>query len=638
MSEFLEAELLAELDAQQRERMAELWRQGAPSLGLADAQQAGWLERLRAADGDVVICASRQVGKTFCVVLFLVEQCHTKPGFIARFASKTAKSMGAILGPLMAQILADCPEELRPRHNEQKGFYVWPNGSTLTYAGLDSDNQDKLRGPRAHVIAYTEAGFIQDLPGAEAALGPQLQTTGGISIYESSHSESDAHPFEDRVRAAEGTGRCIKANIYDNPRLTPAEVETILRKEAEKRGLSVEEFKGTTYCRREFFNEKVAEESRVAIPSWPGVAIECTREYERPAFFHGYTGHDWGGYENDPHAALFGFVDFKAAKLIIEDEDEIRGITLGQLADRWKGKEVALWGERSWDGTLWGAGEFERATKFIPDFLKPALANSKSAQPFLRVADHNEQLQGDLMRIYGYALLPTAKPDKHLWVDDLNQGIHEKRVIVHPRCRRLLEQLRTTLWDDKRRQWIRTEKDHGDLIDCFVAGTKIRTAHGETPVELLRVGDEVWTRAGLRKVIAAKQTKRRAEIWRLTTTSGVVLEGTGDHPVWTQDGWVRLRELTDGSPALLTFARTPIRVASVIRTGREACVFNLAVADDPEYFANGILVHNCLVYLWRNIFWNVSPFPPEAPQYWGAPPPKTGFESVAAAMTGRKRR
>ncbi len=447
---------------------ADLWRIGKPSLYLADPQQKRWLERLRDADGDVVICASRQVGKTFCVVLFLAEQCHTKPGFIARFASKTAKSMGAILGPLMAQILADCPEELKPRHNEQKGFYVWPNGSTLTYAGLDSDNQDKLRGPRAHVIAYTEAGFIRDLPGAEAALGPQLQTTGGISIYESSHSESDAHPFEDRVRAAEGNRRCIQANIYDNPRLTPAEVETILRKEAEKRGLSVEEFKQTTYCRREFFNEKVAEESRVAIPSWPAVADECTYEYRRPEFFDGYSSHDWGGQTGDPHAALWGFYDFAAGKLVIEREHEKRGGDTRELCDDWKSIDKEQWGERDWDGTLFGAGEFDKTTKGLPEFLRKAISDRAPRQPYLRVCDTDEQLQEDMISQHGYALLPTEKHDKHLAVDRVVVLVREKRLIVHPRCRRLLEQLRTTLWDDKRRSWVRTEKDHGDLIDDLV--------------------------------------------------------------------------------------------------------------------------------------------------------------------------
>lgn len=39
-------------------------------------------------------------------------------------------------------------------------------------------------------------------------------------------------------------------------------------------------------------------------------------------------------------------------------------------------------------------------------------------------------------------------------------------------------------------------------------------------------------------------------------------------------------------------------------TGRRASVYNLSVAEQPEYFANGVLVHNCLVYLCRNVAWH----------------------------------
>ena len=33
-------------------------------------------------------------------------------------------------------------------------------------------------------------------------------------------------------------------------------------------------------------------------------------------------------------------------------------------------------------------------------------------------------------------------------------------------------------------------------------------------------------------------------------------------------------------------------------------MFNLSVCGEPEYFANGVLVHNCLVYLGRNVRWH----------------------------------
>lgn len=458
---------LPHIEARRRARH-ELWRRGRPSEYLADSQQRSWLVVLRTADGDVVICASRQVGKTFCVVLFLVEQCVSNPGFIVRFASKTGKSMLAIIGPLMKQILEDCPEDLKPHHNEQRSVFTWSNGATLTYAGLDGDNQDKLRGPRAHVIAYTEAGFLKDLPSAEAALGPQLQTTGGFTIYESSHAESPAHPFEERVDGAEATGRCLQASIYDNPRLTPAQVEDILRKEAEKRFMSIDEFRKTTYCRREYFNEKVIEELRAAVPSWtPVVEKECVREFQRPPHFDAYSAHDWGGATGDPHAALFGFYEYASGKVFIEWESERRTGDTDELAAEWKAVELGLYGARQWDGTLLGAGEFDKAVKGLPEYLKRVISDKAQRQPYLRVSDHDEELQKTMLG-HGYALLPTEKHNKHLAVDALVVLVRQRRLIVHPRCKRFIQQLRTTIWDEQRTEWERTALDHGDLIDCAV--------------------------------------------------------------------------------------------------------------------------------------------------------------------------
>ena len=39
---------------------------------------------------------------------------------------------------------------------------------------------------------------------------------------------------------------------------------------------------------------------------------------------------------------------------------------------------------------------------------------------------------------------------------------------VHTRCKRLREQLATTIWNRQRTEWERTAKDHGDLVDNAV--------------------------------------------------------------------------------------------------------------------------------------------------------------------------
>lgn len=74
---------------------------------------------------------------------------------------------------------------------------------------------------------------------------------------------------------------------------------------------------------------------------------------------------------------------------------------------------------------------------------------------------------------------------------------------------------------------------------CFVAGTKI----DGRPIESIRVGDLVSTPVGKRRVVAAQMTDEDAEVYELRTALGSVVRGTGNHPVWTINGWKRLDSL-----------------------------------------------------------------------------------------------
>lgn len=125
---------------------------------------------------------------------------------------------------------------------------------------------------------------------------------------------------------------------------------------------------------------------------------------------------------------------------------------------------------------------------------------------------------------------------------------------------------------------------------CFVAGTLVETKHGPMPVEQVRAGMRVWTRHGLRPVVKAARTGTRPT-WLLETDAGHLLEGTGDHPIWTQDGWVPMERLTERD-VLLTRGGA-VRVLRVAPTGSVLPVYNLTVEGHHEYFAGGLLVSNC---------------------------------------------
>ncbi len=157
---------------------------------------------------------------------------------------------------------------------------------------------------------------------------------------------------------------------------------------------------------------------------------------------------------------------------------------------------------------------------------------------------------------------------------------------------------------------------------CFVAGTLVRTEHGDVPIETLSIGDSVQTRYGVRSVVRAGMTNSDAELYKLITSDGKTLTGTKNHPVFVAGkGFTPLHLLARGDiidvwdnhaqsaefnsgrvireprPVLESAATdSGVRVHSVEKLSDRAPVYNIEVDRVHEYYANGILVHNCA---WR---------------------------------------
>lgn len=446
----------------------EAWRHPA----VCDAHQRAWLRRVRAwIDGGEQTSAvqrwGRQVGKSWSGIAFDLCEMQRRPGIIVRYAALTAKSCAAIVVPTFEALAATMPRSILPKLNEQKGTITAPNGSSLVFAGTDNEQFDRLRGPRSHIIDLDESGFYADLVSVENALIPQLQTTNGIVIYRSSPPETPAHPFTQRDAAAQAGGRWSKATLHDNPRLGPEGVARIAAAEAERLGLTLEQLFASSYWRREYLAEMVTEEGRAALPAWTDEAqAELVGDWQRPTHFDAYVALD-PGKTGDPHAALFGWHDPATNTLTIEDELELRSATthIGAWAEAIKAKEATLWGVNRWEGTLSGATHEHLKKHNLDELFLRTHSQTAPRQPWLRIGDDDARVTVDLALEHGIAVLPSAKHDKAMWVDTVNQLIRERRLRVHRRCVRLLEQMRSTLWNRTRSQWERTDRDHGDLID-----------------------------------------------------------------------------------------------------------------------------------------------------------------------------
>jgi hypothetical protein len=415
-------------------------------------------------DGAACWMIGRQRGKSFAAISLACGLAIRQAGSIIRYAALTAKSARAIVVPTLAQVLRDCPPDVKPEVSELDGTVRFQNGSILTWAGTDNEQFERLRGPRAHLVLLDESAFYADLERVESALLPQLTTTAGRVLYLSTPPESVAHTFVRRWNAARAAGRSVHATVHDNPRLGPDGVARIVRQEAARLGLTEAELQASTLWRREYCAELVQEESRAAIPGWTHDAqVACVREVPRPVHFDAYVGVDFGF--GDPHAAVFGWWDFAGGRLVIEEELELRNANTAQLAEAIKAKEHALWGTDRWVGTVLGQDDEK-----TPEWVKQRLRQAADAprQPYLRFGDNVPLTLADLHAQHGLAVFPTRKDDKALAVSDVDESVRQRRIAIHPRCRRLIEQLASTTWNKGRTEWQRTDKDHGDLLDALI--------------------------------------------------------------------------------------------------------------------------------------------------------------------------
>ena len=155
---------------------------------------------------------------------------------------------------------------------------------------------------------------------------------------------------------------------------------------------------------------------------------------------------------------------------------------------------------------------------------------------------------------------------------------------------------------------------HDDM--CFTGETLVRTDRGNRPIRELAVGDLVLTREGYKPILHIYCHEKE-----VITKYG--LTGTHNHPFITPSGIVEFEHLMDESKVYewdekqscivvnrITDTRshrtcicngTSTDVTSIRQRGeppvRKEVVYNLCVAECHEYFANDILVHNCIAWL-----------------------------------------
>lgn len=141
----------------------------------------------------------------------------------------------------------------------------------------------------------------------------------------------------------------------------------------------------------------------------------------------------------------------------------------------------------------------------------------------------------------------NAKPAEK-WQGSVEDGIEYlrsfNRIVIHPRCKHTADEFRLYSY--------KTDRLTNEILPipldknnhCVDEGTLIETSRGAIPVEDVRVGDYVLTRAGYRKVLFSAITGENRKLLEITTLYNT-LRCTPEHRIYTLNrGFVEAQNLT----------------------------------------------------------------------------------------------
>lgn len=456
----------------------ELVRRGVLTQLLHEDQRRVRQQMRETMSQQFVLEIARRWGKTWLMVVDAIETCLQNPGCRVPYGSSTDKSLREFILPTIAEVTKDFPPDCMPSFNSFDGHLTFPNGSHIHLFGCeDALKARRGRGPPARRVYLDECGFIPiALDVVENVLRPQTMRLQPEDlrcsvVLGSSPAEEPDHQFTQMAEVAEAHGAFARRTIYDNPLLSPEQVENFIAKGAEARGMSVEEYKKTDTFRREYLAERVIDKLLVCVPEWAEVRSTQLVAVPRPDYFDGMVVIDWGGF--DPHFVHLAYWHFPLAGYVIERELMMRNNeNTEELVRACKQLEQQTWGTDRWAGTL-KAFEDPNLVVNLPAWLQGAGFDAPP-QPRSRWCDNNNiALARDFHQLHGYSVIPTGKDSLNMMTNASRILVAQRKLFVHPSCVHTDRHLRTTTWQNhNRNEFARKAGEHGDGLACINYGVK----------------------------------------------------------------------------------------------------------------------------------------------------------------------
>ena len=416
--------------------ITECWLVGDLQYKLKPHQEVLYSNVVNSQGLKYIINCCRRFGKSFVLSLIAIEFALSHNGAHIRFAAPSQKQLTEIIQPIFGVISKDAPPDIKPVWNSKYSYYHIPKTDAYIHAaGCNEGGMENLRGHLSDLNIVDEAGSITNLEYLiKDILLPQTLTTGGRTLIASTPPKTPDHYYKTLCDEALQNDSYTKFTIDDNTSLSKELIQLYTK---ESGGVT------STTWKREYLCEFVVDENLVIIPEWNRSFIKEVERDDYYQFYQVYESMDIGG--RDKTVILYGYYDFKRAKLVIEHES----VFSGQLT----------------------------TTKFISESInfieKEFYPNKKPS----RYADNNNVIMlQDLSVQHNIYFEPTDKT--YLRGDDIFDGsmVNETRLFigagkleVNPRCKELIGNLDSGIWTANRKQFERSDVyGHYDALAALI--------------------------------------------------------------------------------------------------------------------------------------------------------------------------
>ncbi len=514
---------------------------------------------------------SSRSAKTYSVVQFLCMYCFHNAGTTVSIIRAGMPSIKRTVYRDFKDVMLSFGWWEDKSMNKSEFVYTFPNGSWIEF--FSTDNEQKVRGSKRKILFVNEANELSFLEWQQL----QMRTTE-FSILDYNPSFSEDH-WINQVNEENSTYWFI-STYKDNPFLEPkviAEIESL-------------KWKNPSLWRIYGQGLRAVVEGLIFENVIIGDYIPAQAYRQR------FIGMDFG-YANDATAIV----------------------------------EVCISGNNLY------LNEICYKTHMLTDEIIHTLKSIKGSPEI--ISESADPRLVDEIYNAGVDIKPVKK-----FPGSINAGImkmQQYKIHVTTNSTNMRKEFNNYTWrQDKEGKWLNEPIDMWN--HCFTGDTLILTDIGLKRIDCINIGDNVMTSKGYRKVTNLfAQGCRAIRVVRFGFGNfSIEIQATPDHKFKTKEGWKELQNLTTNDTIYLykylmerniTFImkKDISRVVSIDNTGMygeaitekhslqpntietdfvveavaesiitlkeyEQLTYDIEVEDMHEFFANGILVHNCI--------------------------------------------